>query len=160
MTCYCGSNKEYKNCCEPIIKGTAKAESAEQLMRARYSAYCLNEMDFVESTHHPDGGEDFNKNEASEWSKNSVWKKLEVLDTHLGQDSDDKGEVEFKAYYEVNGVPFCHHERSKFLKSGGEWYFLDGEIHNTPLKREGPKVGRNDPCVCGSGKKFKKCCGR
>jgi uncharacterized protein YecA (UPF0149 family) len=29
-----------------------------------------------------------------------------------------------------------------------------------PFLRDGPKVGRNDPCPCGSGKKHKKCCGR
>lgn len=160
MSCHCGSGKEFKDCCELIIKGSKQAETAEELMRARYSAYCINDMEFVESTHHPDGEEVFNKEEASEWSKSSLWKNLEICDTHLGQAGDETGEVEFKAYYEVNGVPFCHHERSKFAKSAGTWFFLDGQIHNTPLQRQGPKIGRNDPCTCGSGKKFKKCCGR
>jgi hypothetical protein len=35
-----------------------------------------------------------------------------------------------------------------------------GDHHEalTPFRRESPKVGRNDPCPCGSGKKHKKCC--
>ncbi len=160
MSCYCGKKLSFDECCNLIIKGTKQAETAEELMRARYSAYCTNEMDFVESTHHPDGDDEFNKEEALEWSKNSDWKNLEILDTHLGQKSDTEGEVEFKAYYEINQTPFCHHERSRFSKVDGKWYFLDGKIHNTPLKRQGPKVGRNDPCPCESGKKFKKCCGK
>jgi SEC-C motif-containing protein len=41
----------------------------------------------------------------------------------------------------------------------GEWRFIDGKIFGPdPVRREAPKVGRNDPCPCGSGKKFKKCC--
>lgn len=160
MSCYCGENKEFQDCCEPIIKKEFKAKTAEQLMRARYSAYCTHDMDFVEYTHHPQGADEFNKEEALEWAKGSLWKNLEIVDTNLGQESDSQGEVEFKAYYEVNSTPLCHHERSRFEKVDGEWFFLDGDISNTPLKRSGPKVGRNDPCVCGSGKKFKKCCGK
>jgi SEC-C motif-containing protein len=61
----------------------------------------------------------------------------------------------------VNGSDFEHHERSRFIRVGGEWLFDDGEIvKNQPITREGPKIGRNDPCPCGSGKKYKKCCGK
>ena len=50
-------------------------------------------------------------------------------------------------------------ERAEFEKLDGEWRFIDGHIFGpAPVKREEPKIGRNDPCPCGSGKKFKKCC--
>jgi SEC-C motif-containing protein len=49
---------------------------------------------------------------------------------------------------------------SRFLKQDGEWYFVDGQLVAPKTeKRNQPKVGRNDPCPCGSAKKYKKCCG-
>ena len=51
-------------------------------------------------------------------------------------------------------------ERSRFVRRDGQWYYLDGEYETETTRRETPKIGRNDPCPCGSGKKFKKCCGR
>ena len=48
-----------------------------------------------------------------------------------------------------------------FMIQDGEWKFIDGEIETgVPYVREEPKIGRNDPCPCGSGKKYKKCCGK
>jgi SEC-C motif-containing protein len=69
--------------------------------------------------------------------------------------------VEFRAMYTANGE-FCnHHEVSRFVKEPDGWKFADGElVGETPIVREEPKVGRNDPCPCGSGKKYKKCCGK
>ena len=53
-----------------------------------------------------------------------------------------------------------HHELAEFRKSGDTWYFFDGKMVGPgQFTRETPKVGRNDPCPCGSGRKFKKCCG-
>ena len=129
-------------------------------MRARYTAYTMQNMDFVESTHHHSGNEEFNKAEALDWSKSADWQKLEILKTGKGGESDTEGSVEFKAHYQIDGVEYVHHECSSFLKDDGKWFFLNGEIINQPLKRDAPKVGRNDPCPCGSGKKFKKCCGK
>jgi SEC-C motif-containing protein len=60
----------------------------------------------------------------------------------------------------MDGKLHDHREHSLFEKENGEWRFLDAQAGKTPtLRREEPKVGRNDPCSCGSGKKFKKCCG-
>jgi SEC-C motif-containing protein len=47
---------------------------------------------------------------------------------------------------------------SRFRRHNKKWFYFDGdEIKPQPIVREGPRVGRNDPCPCGSGKKFKKC---
>jgi SEC-C motif-containing protein len=55
----------------------------------------------------------------------------------------------------------AHTERSRFVKESDRWYYVDGLLP-TPVtyRREEEKVGRNDPCPCGSGKKYKKCCGK
>jgi SEC-C motif domain protein len=68
--------------------------------------------------------------------------------------------VEFVARYRMGGAEHAHHERATFQRHDGRWYFEDGDIVKArPVVREAPKVGRNEPCPCGSGKKFKKCHG-
>lgn len=158
--CPCGSNSEYSECCAQLHTGKTKADTAEKLMRARYSAFAKKEIDFIDSTHVP-GTVDFNPEEAREWSENSIWKKLEVVKTDKGLENDDSGMVEFKAFYDDHkGNQYIHHEIAQFKKVNGDWYYADGEIpETTPFTRATPKVGRNEPCPCGSGKKFKKCCG-
>lgn len=157
--CPCSSEKSYEQCCEPIHKGEL-AKTAKQLMQARYSAFCKHNIDFIAKTHIP-GTEDFDADEAKAWATTSTWKKLEIIKTVQGQEENDKGIVEFKAYYaDQEGNDFCHHEISNFQKTDGIWYYVDGQIVGSgPLRRSTPKVGRNEPCPCGSGKKFKKCCG-
>lgn len=158
--CPCGIEQSYEECCGVYHKGTENAPTAEMLMRARYSAFAKQEVKYISSTHIP-GTEDFDEKEASEWAKNSEWKKLEIVSTSKGQEEDDKGMVEFKAFYsDKEGNDYVHHELSTFKKQDGKWYYVDGQIVGTgPLRRATPKVGRNEPCSCGSGKKFKKCCG-
>ena len=90
------------------------------------------------------------------------------LATHLGNATlgiDEllarapEGEVEFICRFNQNGEEQVLHERSRFRRDEGTWRFVDGQLVKAkPLRRESPKVGRNDPCPCGSGKKFKKCC--
>ena len=67
--------------------------------------------------------------------------------------------VEFVARYKFRGKAFAHHELASFRKVDGRWQYVDGVINPRPAQRVAEKVGRNDPCTCGSGKKFKKCCG-
>lgn len=159
-TCPCGSEKEYEKCCGVFHKGEAQAPTAEALMRARYSAFATHNIKYIGSTHIP-GTADFDEAEAQEWAVNSKWKKLEIVKTFKGKENNDDGVVEFKAYYtDKDGNDFCHHEISNFKKEDKKWYYQEGQIVGTqPIKRATPKVGRNEPCPCGSGKKFKKCCG-
>ncbi len=172
MTCPCGSTKPLSDCCEPYIKGTKKAPTAEALMRSRYTAYTQSELGYIAATLAKESRPHFNEKDALEWSKNSKWLGLEILSTKNGQSTDTKGTVEFNAKYKNDGKVLEHHEVSEFRKENDTWYFVDGESHVheegqghhhhepiKPLVRETPKVGRNDPCVCGSGKKYKKCCG-
>jgi SEC-C motif domain protein len=94
------------------------------------------------------------------WAKNSQWHKFEVVSTEKGGPEDSEGIVEFKCDYSEKGVRRTLHERARFVKLENRWYYVDGEVvPQKPYVRPEPKVGRNDPCPCGSGKKYKKCHG-
>ena len=160
-TCPCNSGKTFGECCGPIIAGTAKAETAEALMRARYSSYVTGDVEFLRTSSTPAVQADFDEAASRAWSRAATWHGLEIIHCEKGGKGDTEGVVEFRALYTANGE-FCnHHEVSRFVKDPTGWKFDDGEmIGEKPIVREEPKVGRNDPCPCGSGKKYKKCCGK
>lgn len=85
------------------------------------------------------------------------WLGLDVLVCHAGGTDDTEGTVEFVARYSHEGRPGSLHEISHFHKENDQWLYVSGEFPRTPQQ---VKTGRNDPCPCGSGKKFKKCCGK
>lgn len=121
-------------------------------MRSRYSAYVLGKTDFLLSTwHKATRPEHLDLDDAAA----VVWLGLEILGTQRGGIGDDAGMVEFIARYRTPSGVQQLHERSRFVKQGGQWYYLDGEF---PANHAG-KPGRNNPCPCGSGKKYKRCCG-
>lgn len=156
--CPCGSQVSYKSCCEPLIIGKTHPETAEQLMRSRYSAYTKGAMTYLYETTHPSHRGGYDHDGTKEWAENSDWQGLEIVNTKGGSPEDTVGEVEFKARYVGGDVEHVHHEIGRFRKSDDKWYFTEGKMAGQmPLHVE--KIGRNDPCRCGSGKKFKKCCG-
>lgn len=157
--CPCGSGKEFSDCCEPFIKGDQLPETAEQLMRSRYSAYATEQIDYIHETLHPAHRADHDRQAARRWAAESDWLGLEILSTEAGKAQDDKGVVEFRATYREKGLTRQLHEISQFSKLDGRWYYVDGEMPKPTTVRNTVKVGRNDPCPCGSGKKYKKCCG-
>ena len=171
--CPCGSNQIFGQCCGPLIKGEALPESAEKLMRSRYTAFTLADIDYLKKTLAPESRHDFSAKETRVWAEQAKWNGLKILSTQKGTANDKKGTVEFIASYEQGGEKIDHHEVSQFRKAeNGQWYFVDGESHQhkdgedphhhhkpQTVQREAPKIGRNDPCTCGSGKKYKKCCG-
>ena len=156
--CPCGSQIEYSSCCEPLIKGQAKAATPEALMRSRYCAFTTANVEYIEKTTDPSSRGSFDRSGTEEWANNSDWQGLEIVRTQGGGADDTKGEVEFIARYHYQGADRVHHERSDFRKRDGQWYFVDGRLVQEPVRAEN-KIGRNDPCSCGSGKKYKKCCG-
>lgn len=159
--CPCNSGLPYASCCEPLIKGTTAAASPEALMRARYSAFAHQEMPYLLETLHPGQRSDYDEEGAAKWAGESDWTGLEILDVKGDPAKENSGSVEFRASYRRNGEKLEHHELAEFRKSNGIWYFFDGKMVSAgQYRREAPKVGRNDPCPCGSGKKFKKCCGK
>jgi SEC-C motif-containing protein len=171
MKCPCGSKKEFEECCKPYLNGEVLPETAEQLMRSRYTAFTQVHVDYIKKTLAPESRKDFDPKETENWAKNAIWKGLKILSTKDGGATDKKGVVEFVATFEQDGHTLEHHETSTFRKdSNGQWFFVDGDSHThkegeghhhpkpQTVVREMPKIGRNDPCHCGSGKKYKKCC--
>ncbi len=159
MNCPCGSDRTYTACCEPLHRGTATAETAEALMRARYSAFVQGEIDFLVDTLAPEARTDGDREALEEWSSSSEWLGLKVRKTEAGGPGDTKGTVEFVAGFQQGGRETYHHEVASFEKRDGRWLFVDGTTPTVKTKlREGPKIGRNEPCPCGSGRKYKRCC--
>jgi SEC-C motif domain protein len=160
MECPCGTDLALEDCCGPIISGAKPAPTALALMRSRYTAYTQKNAEHVIQTHDPDTRDDVDPEATRDWAGRTEWLKLEVLDTKAGGETDDAGEVEFIARFrDERGREHNHHERSTFVRREGQWYYKDGTIQRqTPITRATPKVGRNEPCPCGSGKKYKKCC--
>ena len=158
--CHCGSGQPYEQCCEPFVTGACQAPTAEALMRSRYSAYVEGAIDYLGETLHPDHRADWDREATRRWSETADWVNLEIVDTEAGQPDDREGVVEFIANFTENGESRHHRERSRFARQGERWYYVDGDMPKPKTERHaGPRVGRNDPCPCGSGKKFKKCCG-
>ncbi|MBR1920421.1 MAG: YchJ family protein [Kiritimatiellae bacterium] len=159
--CPCKSGKTFGECCGPIIAGERKAETPEALMRARYSSYATGDVAFLKTSATEAVQSEFSEQSAAAWSRAAQWHGLEIISTDEGGPDDSEGTVEFRALYTANRE-FCnHHEVAQFVREADGWKFSDGEIvGEKPVVREEPKIGRNDPCPCGSGRKYKKCCGK
>lgn len=157
--CPCGSGAAYSDCCEPVISGVRPAETAEQLMRARYAAYVGLQMDFIFESTHPDHRQGYDHAGTKEWAESSEWLGLEIVETRKGGTDDSIGEVEFIARFKEKGVAREHHENAQFKRKDGRWLFTEGAMVK-PRPIIANKIGRNDPCTCGSGNKYKKCCGK
>jgi SEC-C motif-containing protein len=158
--CPCGSNRPYAECCEPYITGAALPPTAEALMRSRYSAYAEHAVDYIISTCLEEGREKIDRKQTRDWSERSTWLGLKIVSTEKGGPADTEGTVEFEASYEREGLRDVHHEEAKFKKKDGRWFYDDGHVAPRTIVRSTPKVGRNEPCPCGSGKKYKFCHGR
>jgi len=118
--CYCGNSLSFENCCQPIIKGSQKATTAEQLMRSRYSAYCIQAADYLVETTHNAKRKFHKKADILEWSMSNTWLKLEII-------FSDETTVEFKAFYLDESLKAqMHHEKSTFVFENGSWVYVDG----------------------------------
>ena len=160
-TCPCGSGQEYAQCCQPLIEGARAADTAEALLRSRFSAYARQQVDYILDTVAHSQRHQHEPGAIRSWARNATWHRLEILDIQGGGLEDTEGRIEFIAHYTEKQVRKRHHELAHFHKIDGRWYFYDGSaprIHQHV--RERPKVGGHDPCLCGSGLKYKRCCGR
>ncbi|MGB0896776.1 MAG: YchJ family protein [Flavobacteriaceae bacterium] len=125
--CFCGTQHSYETCCYTIHKDITKAITAEQLMRSRYSAYVVADIDYLMKSHHGSTRPINERDEILNWTKAVEWLRLEVLNSSNGQDNDHEGAVEFKAYFIEQGVVSVIHENSKFIREDQNWSYL-GEV--------------------------------
>lgn len=152
LTCPCGSDLAFKLCCEPLISQTAKADTPEKLMRSRFTAYSEGSYDYILNTYAASSRPNISAIDLKNDNQNTLWLSLAI---HKSSSSQDTGEVEFTAYYKVNNDVYCMHENSRFIKQDGVWLYLNGDIFEDSGLL---KIGRNEACICGSGKKYKRCC--
>jgi SEC-C motif-containing protein len=129
-------------------------------MRSRYTAYTEHAVDYIINTCIHEEKEAIDEKQTRDWSEKSKWLGLKILQADKGGVLDNEGTVEFEAVYERDGLKDIHHENARFKKQEGKWFYDDGDIVPKTIVRSGPKIGRNEPCPCGSGKKYKHCCGR
>ena len=145
LACPCGQGN-YQHCCQPLHVGQAHAESASQLMRSRYSAFALQQIDYIVQTTALGQQASLDVCAIADWSKSNQWLKLEVLNSNEKLDKNH-AQVEFKAHYHDGKQTQIHHEISHFVQHQARWYFLDPTTGQQPTMKQ--------PCICGSGKKFK-----
>ncbi|WP_105167940.1 YchJ family protein [Pseudoalteromonas sp. T1lg23B] len=148
--CYCSNEASFQQCCEPFISGTEFPKTAQQLMRSRYSAYVVKNALYIRETYAEEEQKHHSIEDILAFANAVDFIRLEILSTG---DTTDGSFVEFKATYIAENKICELHERSNFILESGLWKYLDGHIYETPEI----KLGRNDVCPCGSGKKFKKC---
>ena len=147
--CPCGSGNLLDGCCGRYHAGQP-SPSAEALMRSRYSAYVLGLVDYLLDTTLPVQKSRLDRASISEWSAQSTWLGLEVESAELLGGKPEHAFVTFTARWHDATGEHSHRERSAFVQNQGRWYFIDPTV--------GLQAGRNDPCPCASGQKFKKCC--
>ncbi|WP_196139767.1 YchJ family protein [Aliikangiella sp. G2MR2-5] len=151
-TCHCCSGKEFTACCEPFLTKQKQPETAEQLMRSRYTAFKLGSINYLIDTLAPEKRKSDDKEKLTQVIEGTQWLGLKVVTTEKGKKRDIEGVVEFVAFYQDGSFEQLH-EHSKFIKHDSKWFYLEGEF------LPAIKIGRNDPCFCGSEKKYKKCHG-
>ncbi|MFC6380263.1 YchJ family protein [Psychrobacter glacincola] len=164
----------YSDCCQPYhdgicdkeaneeaneetdkAKGT-KADSAERLMRSRYSAFVLVKPEYIVQTTLPAQQKLLDIQAIESWAKETDWAGLEIV-AHTPKLGKRHAQVEFKAYFNIPDGLQAHHELSAFVQmkskanNDARWYFLDSTVEMN--------ISQKQPCICGSGEKFKRCCG-
>lgn len=144
VLCDCQSGLSYAACCQPWHQGAAAAD-AQALMRSRFCAFRLQLADYLLATWHPD------TRPASLGDLQTVsWRRLTV---HEHQCQGDQAQVRFEAFGLEAGKPLLLQELSQFERLAGRWYYHSGAANfSTPV------IGRNQPCLCGSTRKAKRCC--
>ena len=156
IQCPCGSGRSFETCCGPFLAG-APAPTAEALMRSRYTAYARGDAAYL---HRASAGEAlmrFDPADVARSFQSTEWLGLDISKVEAGQAMDATGHVTFTARFRQNGRLHVLAERSEFRRIDGDWRYTNGEVESKRMPAV--TIGRNDPCPCGSGKKYKKCHG-
>jgi SEC-C motif-containing protein len=114
---------DFDSCCGRFIGrfGDCPAPDAESLMRSRYSAFVVRDEAYLLATWHPD-----TRPGSVGFEPGCKWLGLEVR-SHRAT-GEDRAEVEFVARSRIGGRAQRLHERSRFVREGGRWYYIDGEM--------------------------------
>lgn len=147
--CPCQSGFTYAKCCQPFHLGDMSPNDAQQLMRSRYCAYYLSNIEYVVHTTLPAQQALLDRQAMLDWATQTKWCGL-TIHSHQPNVSQRHSLVEFTAYFQTNDGIQTHDESALFVRLFDTWYFVDPNP---------PRPTAKHPCLCGSGKKFKHCCG-
>lgn len=125
--CPCLSGLNYHECCQPYHYQRTQAKTAEILMRSRYSAYVLGEIDYLVQTTLPIQQASLDVQAMREWSEDMVWLGLKII-KHRPHVGPNQAKVIFEAYYQGASGRQTHYEESLFIKINKRWYFKDPSL--------------------------------
>ena len=154
--CPCDSQKSYLSCCEPFITGKQSPETPEALMRSRYTAYTMANIDYIKETMRGNALTGFQEMDAKRWAKRVHWIKLNVLKSVI--ENTSTGYVIFEASFVDGSRLKSIHEKSAFISEEGQWYYIGGT--HLPTDHTEKMISRNMNCPCGNHRKFKNCHGK
>ncbi|MCC5013945.1 MULTISPECIES: YchJ family protein [unclassified Legionella] len=155
--CPCGLPTDYLACCGSYLEKQEIAKTPEALMRSRYTAYSQARVDYLRKTMLGKPLVGFNDQETALWAKRVKWLGLQVITSYLDPKDENTGFVEFIArYMEKNSVKTIH-ELSQFQRHNSSWFYTDSLPPKTGKSTLKQKISRNEPCPCGSQKKYKNC---
>ena len=155
--CPCGSGRTFGQCCEPLLRQQRPAADAAELMRSRFTAHAVRDHRHLHRTYLTTSRKPYVEEKSS--GPEPTWTRL-VVHAHEPGPKPDTAFVEFSAYYKDGDEERALEEKSEFQRIAGNWYYTRSVRVGPPPVKAAPKVGRNDPCPCGSGKKYKHCCGK
>lgn len=154
-TCPCGSGLAYSDCCEPYHLGQP-APTPESLMRSRYSAFVFHNLDYVEATSTEEAAATFARSTMEASLPDTKWLGLDIGEV---TETETEATVRFSFRYSYKGRDQMQVEIARFVRTDGIWRYDSSEVNPKSAPVRVIQIGRNDPCPCGSGKKYKKCCG-
>ncbi|MDM8529423.1 YchJ family metal-binding protein [Anaerolineales bacterium HSG24] len=133
-TCPCGRGLKYKQCCRPLHRGRT-ALTAEVLMRSRYTAYIIGDMNYIIETTHPNGP--LYRSDRVAWltelrffCQRTQFVRLDILDvTEEATAEDNSGQawVTFRATLTQQKQDASFTERSLFKRHHNMWKYFSGE---------------------------------
>lgn len=124
--CPCGSSLPFPECCEPIITGQREALTCQALMRSRYVAFTMADINYLMKSHHSATRPLKERKRIKKWAESVQWMGLKVLNTKDGNIADQTGYVEFRALYLENGEMQQIHENSFFKRENNRWVYVSG----------------------------------
>lgn len=124
--CPCGSALPFHECCEPIITGRREASTCQALMRSRYVAFTMADIDYLMKSHHSSTRPVRERKQIKKWAESVQWMGLTVLKTQGGEALDQTGYVEFRALYLEDGKMQQIHENSFFKRENNRWVYVSG----------------------------------
>lgn len=120
--CPCLSGSTFGHCCHPVLSGRP-APTAERLMRSRYTAFSIGDDAYLRRSWHPS-----TRPTDVAIDPDTQWRRLDIVASSGGGPFDREGTVEFRAVWRDGATRGVLHERSRFVREGRDWQYVDGEI--------------------------------